>query len=87
MRLKEIEKRLAEIKTDLEARTAELTAEELEAYETEVKTLQEERTQLLEQQEKRSKLLSSLAGNTADNVSGNNPQNMPSVLQTFGEKR
>ena len=84
MRLKEIEKRLAEIKTDLEARTAELTAEELEAYEKEVKKLQEERTQILEQQEKRSKLLSSLAGN-ADK--GNNQQKMPGVLQTFGEKR
>ena len=43
MRLKEIEQRLNAIKVELETRGAELTAEELEARETEVKELQEEK--------------------------------------------
>ena len=52
MRLKEIEQRLNAIKVELETRGAELTAEELEARETEVKELQEERKGILDQQEK-----------------------------------
>ena len=52
MRLKEIEQRLNAIRAELETRGAELTAEELEARETEVKELQEERKGILDQQEK-----------------------------------
>ena len=57
MRLKEIELRLAEVKKDVETRGAAITAEQLAAYEREVKELQEERTAIIEQQEKRSNLI------------------------------
>lgn len=82
MRLKEIEQRLNAIKVELETRGAELTAEELEARETEVKELQEERKGLLDQQEKRSKLLATLAvGEEPIDISGN--QVKTTVLRSF----
>ena len=46
-RRKEIEARLAQIKTELETRAAELTAEELAAFEKEVGELQTERAAAL----------------------------------------
>ena len=61
MRLKEIETRLAEIKEELNTRSAELTDEEITKLETEVTDLQEERTALLAAAEKRKKLLERIA--------------------------
>ena len=61
MRLKEIEARLAQIRNELNTRAAELTAEEITALETEVTDLQEERTQIVEQAERRNKLLARIA--------------------------
>lgn len=58
-RLQEIEQRLAEIRTELN--TPDITAERLTALETEVNNLQEERTALIEQQERRTNLLNQLA--------------------------
>lgn len=85
MRLKEIEQRLNAIKVELETRGAELTAEELEARETEVKELQEERKGILDQQEKRTKLLATLAaGEDPDDGSGN--PTPVKVIRTFDGK-
>ena len=61
MRLKEIEARLAQIRNELNTRAAELTAEEITALETEVTDLQEERTRILEQAERRNNLLARIA--------------------------
>lgn len=61
MRLKEIEARLAQIRNELNTRAEELTAEEITALETEVTDLQEERTQIVEQAERRNKLLARIA--------------------------
>jgi HK97 family phage major capsid protein len=55
-RLKEIEKRLAEIKVELEKDGADI-----DALEQEVKTLTEERKQLLEKIEKRNKIIKDIA--------------------------
>jgi HK97 family phage major capsid protein len=55
-RLKEIEKRLAEIKVELEKEGADI-----DALEQEVKTLTEERKQLLEKIEKRNKIIKDIA--------------------------
>lgn len=86
MRLKEIEQRLNAIKVELETRGAELTAEELEARETEVKELQEERKGILDQQEKRTKLLATLAaGEDPDGGSGN--PTPVKVIRTFDGKQ
>ena len=85
MRLKEIEQRLNAIKVELETRGAEMAAEELEARETEVKELQEERKGILDQQEKRTKLLAALA--TGEEPDGGNGNPTPvKVIRTFGGK-
>ena len=81
MRLKEIELRLAEVKKDVETRGAAITAEQLAAYEREVKELQEERTAIIEQQEKRSNLLSSIALDTITDDQGNHMS--PTVLKSI----
>ena len=59
MRLKEIEKRLAAIRTEVSS--PDITEERLAELETEVTSLQEERAQLLENVERRNRLLASLA--------------------------
>lgn len=59
--LQEIEARLAEIANEIEKRGAELTAEQLAAFETEVKELKEERAKLAEAAEKRNSILTSIA--------------------------
>ncbi|GHU92955.1 hypothetical protein FACS1894208_01280 [Clostridia bacterium] len=59
--MNEIEKRLAEIKTEIETRGAELTADQLTAFETEVTELKEKRTALTAAAEQRSRLLNSVA--------------------------
>lgn len=82
MRLKEIELRLAAIKTELETRGAELTADALAALETEVHDLQEERKGILEQQEKRTALLASLAAGTPP-VAGDGNPTPARVVRTF----
>ena len=82
MRLKEIEARLATIKTDIETRGAELTADEVTKYETEVKALQEERKTLEDAAERRTKLLNGLAGNTGlTDANGN--EAAPTVIRSF----
>jgi HK97 family phage major capsid protein len=64
-RLQEIETRLAAIKTELETRSADLTTEQLTAFETEVNALKEERKALQTANEQRAGLLSSIAANNA----------------------
>lgn len=59
--LQEIEARLAEIANEIEKRGAELTAEQLAAFETEVKELKEDRAKLTEAAEKRNSILTSIA--------------------------
>lgn len=59
--LQEIEARLAEIASEIEKRGAELTAEQLAAFETEVKELKEDRAKLVEAAEKRNSILTSIA--------------------------
>ena len=59
--LQEIDNRLAEIKNILETRGHELSAEEIAAFEKEVKELKEDRKKLTDSAERRSKLLSDLA--------------------------
>lgn len=61
MRLKEIEARIAEIKTELETRGAELTVEQSNALVDEAEKLTEERKQLVEAAEKRNAALAGLA--------------------------
>ena len=83
MRLKEIEARLAQIRNELNTRAAELTAEEITALETEVTDLQEERTQIVEQAERRNKLLARIAAGEPidDGVEGEGTT--PTVLRNF----
>lgn len=85
MRLKEIEQRLNAIKVELETRGAEMAAEELEARETEVKELQEERKGILDQQEKRTKLLAALATGEEPDDGNGNPTPVK-VIRTFDGK-
>ena len=83
MRLKEIEARLAQIRNELNTRAAELTAEEITALETEVTDLQEERTQIVEQAERRNKLLARIAaGEPIDDGQGGEGTT-PTVLRNF----
>ena len=83
MRLKEIEARLAQIRNELNTRAAELTAEEITALETEVTDLQEERTQIIEQAERRNKLLARIAaGEPIDDGQGGEGTT-PTVLRNF----
>lgn len=70
MRLKEILKRLAEIKKELETRGAQMEAAEVEALEIEVAALQEERTAIEATSERRNQLLSSLAAGNAPEGDG-----------------
>lgn len=60
-RMQEIEARLAAIATEIEQKGAELTAEQLTAFETEVNALKTERAALTEAAEKRTSLLTSIA--------------------------
>lgn len=60
-RPQEIEARLSEIKSELETRGSEMTAEDISKLEIEVNGLKEERKGLLETAEKRSALLGSIA--------------------------
>jgi len=83
-RLQEIEARLAEIASDIETRGAELTAEQITAYNAEVDTLKAERTQLLAANETRAALLSSIAEGRAAGTTV--VQNFPTP-GTSGETR
>lgn len=80
-RRKEIEARLAQIKTELETRAAELTAEELAALETEVAELQTERAAIDAAVEKRNALLATIAA--GEQVDGAEP----TVLRTFDKDK
>ena len=79
--LQEIEARLAQIKTDIEARGAAITAEELTTLEAEVAALKEERSQLLaaNTQEQRSRILAAVAAGQAPEAG----QGAPNVLRSF----
>lgn len=81
MRLKEIELRLAAIKKDVEERGTQLTAEELEKYEKEVKDLQEERAAIIQQQEQRTSLLAAIAAGEVPDGNGN--VTAPTVLRNI----
>lgn len=81
MRLKEIELRLAAIKKDVEERGTQLTAEELEKYEKEVKNLQEERAAIIQQQEQRTSLLAAIAAGEVPDGNGN--VTAPTVLRSI----
>lgn len=76
-RRKEIEARLAQIKAELETRAAELTADELAAFEKEVGELQEERAAIDAAIEKRNALLTTIAA--GEQVDGAEP----TVLRAF----
>lgn len=80
-RRKEIEARLAQIKTELETRAAELTAEELAALEKEVGELQTERTAIDAAVEKRNALLATIAA--GEQVDGAEP----TVLRAFDKDK
>nr|DAH16653.1 MAG TPA: major capsid protein [Caudoviricetes sp.] len=80
-RRKEIEARLAQIKTELETRAAELTAEELAALEKEVGELQTERTAIDAVVEKRNALLATIAA--GEQVDGAEP----TVLRAFDKDK
>ena len=60
-RLQEIEARLAAIAGEIETRGAELTTEQITAFENEVNTLKQERAALIAANEQRSNLLTSIA--------------------------
>lgn len=80
-RRKEIEARLAQIKTELETRAAELTAEELAALEKEVGELQTERAAIDAAVEKRNALLATIAA--GEQVGGAEP----TVLRAFDKDK
>ena len=80
-RRKEIEARLAQIKTELETRAAELTAEELAAFEKEVGELQTERAAIDAAAEKRNALLATIAA--GEQVDGAEP----TVLRAFDKDK
>lgn len=80
-RRKEIEARLAQIKTELETRAAELTAEELAALEKEVGELQTERAAIDAAVEKRNALLATIAA--GEQVDGAEP----TVLRAFDKDK
>lgn len=62
MNIQEIEARLAAIRSELETRAAELTAEQIAAYEKEVGELKEQKKALIDNAERRNKLLNDIAG-------------------------
>lgn len=75
MRLQEIEARLAQIRAEIEQRGDSLTDEQIAAYENEVNTLTEEKRSLTQAQERRSAILSSIAGGAGEatrNFTGGN---------------
>lgn len=80
-RRKEIEARLAQIKTELETRATELTAEELAAFEKEVGELQTERAAIDAAVEKRNALLATIAA--GEQVDGAEP----TVLRAFDKDK
>lgn len=80
-RRKKIEARLAQIKTELETRAAELTAEELAALEKEVGDLQTERAAIDAAIEKRNTLLATIAA--GEQVDGAEP----TVLRAFDKDK
>lgn len=80
-RRKKIEARLAQIKTELETRAAELTAEELAALEKEVGELQTERAAIDAAIEKRNTLLATIAA--GEQVDGAEP----TVLRAFDKDK
>lgn len=80
-RRKEIEARLAQIKTELETRAAELTAEELAALEKEVGELQTESAAIDAAVEKRNALLATIAA--GEQVDGAEP----TVLRAFDKDK
>lgn len=83
MRLKEIETRLAEIRKELTENAETLTDEQITALETEVDNLQEERTRLVDAQEKRTKLLARIAGGEPVNGAEGGAGAAPTVLRNF----
>lgn len=80
--LKDIEARLAQIKNELNTRGAELTEEEITAFEKEVGELQEQRQALLDSAEKRKKLLEKIA-NGEPVEDGDGGETTPTVLRNF----
>ena len=80
-RRKEIEARLAQIKTELETRAAELTAEELAALEKEVGELQTERAAIDAAVDKRNALIATIAA--GEQVDGAEP----TVLRAFDKDK
>jgi HK97 family phage major capsid protein len=87
-RLAEIEARLLAIKSDIETKGAELTAEVITAYETEVTTLKTERAALLAANEKRSGILASIAeGETAATVTRSFPSPAANTVASGAEQR
>ena len=81
MRLKEIEQRLAAIRTELTTRGADMTDEEVATLEQEVTDLQEERKGLLAAQERRKKLLENIAAGNPVADNGNGAE--PTLLRNF----
>lgn len=81
MRLKEIEQRLAAIRTELTTRGADMTDEEVATLEQEVTDLQEERKGLLAAQERRKKLLENIAAGNPVDDNGNSAE--PTLLRNF----
>lgn len=80
-RLKEIEQRLAAIRTELTTRGADMTDEEVATLEQEVTDLQEERKGLLAAQERRKKLLENIAAGNPVDDNGNGAE--PTLLRNF----
>lgn len=81
MRLKEIEQRLAAIRTELTTRGADMTDEEVATLEQEVTDLQEERKGLLAAQERRKKLLENIAAGNPVDDNGNGAE--PTLPRNF----
>lgn len=84
MRIQEIEARLAEIANEIKTRGAELTAEQLSAFETEVNNLKAERAGLMAAAEQRSGLLASIAEGRSG---GNVVRTFPNPAAPSGEQR
>lgn len=83
MRLKEIEARLAQIRTELTTRGAELSEAEITALEGEVSELQEERKSLLDAAEKRKNLLARIAAGEPIDPEGNGAGTAATLLRSF----
>lgn len=84
MRIQEIEARLTEIANEIETRGAELTAEQLSAFETEVNSLKAERAGLMAAAEQRSGLLASIAEGRSG---GSVVRTFPNPTAPGGEQR